>query len=104
MCFARILPFAGILHTGSALVGALVWPVSCWELVCQVYPTESLGTAHILLGISQSLVSYWELVHLMGLSSAPLGASVPQVCCWGSVHYMHPAGSQGISWELVHRS
>lgn len=67
-CFAHILLVAGSLHTGSDLLGVVVLPVSCWELMCQVCPTESFGTARILLGISQSLVSYWELVHLTGLS------------------------------------
>lgn len=67
-----------------------------------VCPTESLGTARSLLGISQSLVSYWELVRLMGLS--PTRSQSITSLLLGSVHHMCPAGSQGISWGLVHRT
>lgn len=113
LCFARILLTAGTLHTGSALLGVVVLLVFCWELVQQVCPTESLGTARVLLGISQSLVSKLELEHLMGLipavsqciTSVLLGVSWLQASCWELLHrtlalagwesvcHMCPAGS-----------
>lgn len=102
VCFAHILLVAGTLHTGSALLGVVVLPVSCWELVCQVCPTESLGTARILLGISQSFVSCWELVHLMGLSptgsqcitSVLLGVRSSHASCWQSGHQLGAGASR----------
>lgn len=102
-----------VSHVGSALLGLCVfctysagsWYLARWLcptrscVACvllgagvPVCPTESLGTACSLLGISQSLVSYWELVCLMGLS--PTGSQSITRVLLGSVHHTRPAGSQ----------
>lgn len=98
----------GSCHTRSALPGGVVLPVSCWELVCHVCPTESLGPARILLGISQSLVSYWELVHLVGLSptgsqciTCPLGVSSSYASCWQSGHQLGASQVSPLWLELT---